>query len=180
VKDKSEQVVGLAQIFVSADPCVLSCPSIGSSVALLGFDPKAGVVGLAHALLPVVRSRQASAFGKYVETAVPELLNRMTALGAEKDSTSLVLVGGAVSTQWGNTKSAGGQQLGERNVAKALAMLEELGGERLKATDVGGNMGRTLTFDTATGEVRVQTTGKGSKVVCRFAIAARSGACRQA
>lgn len=134
---------------------------LGSCVAIAIHDPMAKVGGLAHVLLPdAARGRTVDNRARYAKTAVPLLLEDMRALGATGPFVAK-LAGGA--GLFGTILSRSGS-VGARNVAASRAALTAA---RVKvvAEDVGGDSGRTVTFDVASGKLRVRSVRGGERVL---------------
>jgi chemotaxis protein CheD len=95
--------------------------------------------------------------GKFADTAVPALLDSVLSLGADKSRLIAKIAGGA---QMFGAGSGGGNlfNIGERNAGGVTRALDALG-IRLRASDVGGNCGRTLQVTVGTGTVTVRVVG---------------------
>jgi chemotaxis protein CheD len=134
---------------------------LGSCVAILIHDAAAKVGGLAHVLLPdAAPGRRVENRARYASTAVPLLLEELKALGATGPYTAS-LAGGA--TLFGPLLAYGGP-VGARNIdaaRKALAAASV----PVVAEDVGGESGRTVTFDVSTGAVHVRSLRGGERVL---------------
>jgi chemotaxis protein CheD len=125
---------------------------VGSCVAVCLWDAKRRAGGMNHYLLPDA-PRVRSQFDKpwsYGELALPQLVERLTALGASPQTLTAKVFGGAAIT---SNDDHGGP--GARNAALARSWLGERGIE-IAAEDLGGRRGRKLVFDTASGEVTVR------------------------
>lgn len=68
---------------------------LGSCVAIILYDRGKKVGGVAHVMLPKSRNTAERTPGKYANTAIPELIDRLTKLGARKDKLTAKLAGGA-------------------------------------------------------------------------------------
>ena len=164
-------LVGMAEIYVVKGRAQLCCMGLGSCVAILALDAEAGIAGGAHVLLPESPSGAAvDKPGKFADTAIPELLTRLEAQGADRSRLRIALIGGASVVKFGGTPSPA-TQIGDRNVAAVQALLASL---ELKVVqnETGGNLGRTVTFDTETGAIRVRTVSRGDREVARLKEAA--------
>lgn len=153
-------VLSLGEWLVTADPKVeLVCLGLGSCVALCVHDPQARVGGMAHMVLPEsAAARAGSGSGaKFVDVAVPLVLERMAELGALRSRLRVALVGGAQILA--GRAFADAPQIGPRNVAAALAALAGHG-LHPSEQEVGGTQGRTVSLSVRTGELRVLTAGK--------------------
>ncbi len=125
---------------------------LGSCVGIILRDSERGVSGLAHIMLPV-RRRDDDATGKYADTAIPALLSRVITSGGRPGSLHALLIGGAQMFPMGNTTLAA---IGEQNVEAARKALEE---RKIPIVfeDIGGNSGRAVLFENATGRLSVKT-----------------------
>jgi chemotaxis protein CheD len=79
--------------------------------------------------------------GKYVDTAVPLLVNELVALGCKNRSIVAKIAGGACMFEYFGTNL----NIGERNAGKVRILLKEHN-IQLAAEDVGGKVGRSVTF----------------------------------
>ena len=152
--------VAIAELELARAPATLAALGLGSCVAVIMHDPVAEVGGLAHVLLPspnVGRARPSSA-GRFAPTAVANLVEGLIALGAAQPRLSARLVGGA--SMFAALQPPGTIQMGERNV---LAVREALHRHRIRLAGevVGGEFGRSVSFDVATGRVRVTSYEHG-------------------
>ena len=80
--------VGPGEMAVAKAPAVLSCPVLGSCVALFIFSKDSRLAGLAHVMLPSF-GRQGSA--RNADVAVRELEKKLLAMGARKGGLRAVL-----------------------------------------------------------------------------------------
>ena len=125
---------------------------LGSCVGIILRDPERCVSGLAHIMLPT-RHRDDFTEGKYADTAIPALLARLLKNGGRQASLQALLIGGAQMFPMGNATLA---SIGDQNVEASRRILKE---SRIPIVfeDTGGQAGRAVTFDNATGEVSVKT-----------------------
>jgi chemotaxis protein CheD len=157
-----EVVVRVAELEVGGRGTVLVTIGLGSCVAIVMHDPVAAVGGLAHVLLPSpsLSRRDDAGPGRFPQTAVPALVERMAALGAAPRRLTARLVGGAA--MFTNLAPAGTIQMGERNaVASRQALLAH--GIAVTGEDVGGDYGRTVRFDVATGTLDISSLRHGAR-----------------
>jgi chemotaxis protein CheD len=132
---------------------------LGSCVAIAIHDRVAKVGGLAHVLLPDASlGRAVENRARYASSAVPLLLEEMRALGAAGPWVG-ALVGGAAL--FGPLLAFGGS-VGARNIAAARSALAAARVPVL-AEDVGGESGRTVSFDVFTGRVNVRSVRGGER-----------------
>jgi chemotaxis protein CheD len=156
--------VGIGQIRVAAPPERLAVYGLGSCVVVFLHDSSASRAGLAHILLPGPPPARALARTrlKYAGPAVRALVQELSERGAARRRLVAKLVGGAsMFTTEGSTQT---EPIGERNVSAVLASLEELG-LPVAARETGGNIGRSLVADPATGLLRVWSLRSESRTL---------------
>jgi chemotaxis protein CheD len=139
----------------------LHAAALGSCVAVILYDAVATVGGLAHVLLPsqhIGRPRPDQP-ARAAPTAIAALLEGLLALGAKESRLTARLVGGA--SMFTALQPAGTLQMGERNVSAARVVLHRLG-LRVTGEAVGGDFGRSVEFDIATGRVLVTSYQHGA------------------
>jgi chemotaxis protein CheD len=147
--------VRVSELQVVSAPATLVALALGSCVAVILHDPVTRVGGVAHVLLPSqAMSRMPSGPGRFAQTAVPTLVERMIARGARAPDIVARLVGGA--SMFNSLTPPGSIQMGERNVLAAREALHRHG-IRLAGEAVGGDFGRTVIFDVETGRVVVSS-----------------------
>ncbi|WP_049987009.1 chemotaxis protein CheD [Halobellus rufus] len=179
--------VGVADYAVAEAGSELVTSGLGSCVGIALADVDAGVGGLAHAMLPAADADRSSGgasggtddasaanldgdadldgdtrprAAKYVDTAVPALLREMVDKGASRGRIDARLAGGSAMFEF--TSRAGA--VGERNVAAARETLDR-NAIPLVASDVGGDQGRSLSFEIATGELSVRRAHGETRVL---------------
>jgi chemotaxis protein CheD len=153
--------VRIAHHAVAAGRSRLVTIGLGSCVAIAIHDRVAKVGGLAHVLLPDASlGRGVENRARYASSAVPLLLEEMRALGAAGPFAAS-LVGGAAL--FGPLLAFGGS-VGARNVVAARAALAAVRVPVL-GEDVGGQSGRTVSFDVSTGAVNVRSVRGGEHVL---------------
>lgn len=152
-------VVRVADLQVTTGDRRLVTVGLGSCVAIILHDPAARVGGMAHVLLPSpALSRQQDNPAKFPQTALPRLLELMSEAGASPRRITARLAGGA--SMFANLSPPGTIQMGERNVVACRQALSAhdipLVGEA-----VGGDFGRTVRFEVASGRVEVSSLAAG-------------------
>ncbi|HEX8213402.1 MAG TPA: chemotaxis protein CheD [Longimicrobium sp.] len=150
--------VKVAQHAVGGRGDMLVTLGLGSCVAILLQDPRAGVMGMAHALLPEPGlSRDSSNPFKFATTAVPALVQELKAMGARETRLEARLVGGAA--MFSALMVPGTLNMGERNLRAARAALEEAGIPIL-GEEVGRDYGRSVRMTIGPGNTVVSSVGK--------------------
>lgn len=157
----------MSDICVAKGPAQFTCLGLGSCVGVAALDPSTGVAGMAHVMLPAsFPDKPVDRPGKFADTALVAMLEEMVALGADPTRIQAALCGGAQVFRFGQEVSSL-MQIGERITAAVRTQVKDLG-IRLIGEDLGGNLGRTVTFSTDTGEVRVRTVSQGEKLLCNL------------
>ena len=159
----SEHKVKIAEWAVALAPATIMTIGLGSCVAIVLHDATARIGGMAHILLPSpATARDSGRPGKYPSSAVPHLLTEMRALGARGAITAR-LVGGA--TLFGPMlRGKGVDSMGERNVAASRDALAAAG-VPVVGELVGGDVGRSVYLDVASGRVNVRSVRDGDHVL---------------
>ena len=144
--------IRMGEMSVAADGAELRT-LLGSCVGLALHDRQRKVGGLAHIVLP--RSRgPTDRPGKFVDTAIPLLIEEMNKLGGRKRELIAKLAGGA--SMFSTTVAA---KIGQQNIEACEQLLGDLGIPIL-GKDCGGEQGRRMVFDTAEGRVRIEMVGQ--------------------
>ena len=125
---------------------------LGSCIGLALYDRRLRVAGLAHILLPDSRGKTEIP-GKFVDTAIPGLVQEMEALAGSRLRLTARIAGGA------NMFAASGvNRIGDQNLEASEALLAKL---RIPiiGRHCGGAQGRRMTVDVATGVVTIEIVG---------------------
>jgi len=149
-------MVGIAEYKIAHNPVNLSTWALGSCIAIILFDPYKKIGGLAHCMLPEPHGIVDSV-GKYVVTAIPEMVKCFKKLGVQEKTLRAAIVGGASVLKMSFTSVSANDTLGGiglRNVKKAKDVLHSLG-IPIDVNETGGNRGRNLLFKPVTGEVLI-------------------------
>lgn len=140
------------------DDAVIVTLGLGSCVAIMLHDPAARLGAMAHILLPSKSlARDTSNPAKFPETAVPLMLERLSALGADRRRLVAKLAGGAA--MFAQLMTPGTIQMGERNVVAARNALRAAA-LPLVAEAVGGSAGRSVRFTIGDGRVVIRSVGQ--------------------
>ena len=159
----SETVVKVADWAADRAGTVLVTLGLGSCVAIMVFDAKARVGAMAHVLLPSKSlARDSHNPAKFPETAVPVLLERLVALGADRRRVVSKLAGGA--SMFAQLMTPGTIQMGERNIVASRNALRAAA-VPIVAEAVGGDRGRTVRFHLDDGRVEVRTVGADALII---------------
>ncbi len=159
-------MVGMAEIKICTTPGgVLVALGLGSCIGVCAFDASAGVAGLAHIVLPN-SGGQTITPGKFADTAIPLLFEKLQQEGASPKRIRVALAGGAQLFNYNGTNTR--LEIGARNIEAVRAELHNRNA-RLIASDLGGNTGRTVHFYT-TGKITVKSIGQGERELANLAI----------
>lgn len=138
--------VGIGEIVVTDDPEeVVQMVGLGSCIGVFVKVPGKAVIA-AHVLLPNSAGQTPPQPGKFADTAVPELANRLRALGFSKVRASVTLVGGGQVLSLGSTRPE--FDIGRRN-ADAVRQALKTEGFRVATDQTGGNKARTFRMSAA-------------------------------
>ncbi len=148
--------VAIGRWAVAAAPSQLRT-LLGSCVGVALHDRAAKVGGLAHVVLPDSRG-DLDHPGKYADTAIPALIADIERATRAKAAGRLVakLAGGASMFQTGPESSA--RNIGRMNQEAVEAILAALRIPIL-GRDLGGEGGRNMLLDPATGRVWIRSPG---------------------
>ncbi len=156
--------VGISDLNIAHAPTTIRTSGLGSCVGIVIYDQQMKIAGLAHVMLPdSTRSRQAEMnLYKYADTAIPILIDRLCDQGARVFSLKAKIAGGAQMFSFDSNSKV--MRIGPRNVE---AVRKQLRTFRIPiiAEDIGGNNGRTIEYDPATGKLHIRTVNKGSKTI---------------
>lgn len=153
-----QHTIGISEMFVSDDPeDVLVTYSLGSCVGLILYDPVVKVGGMIHCMLPLSKTDKAKAEktpAMFVDTGVPELIQAVFDLGAQRKRLIAKVAGGAkILDEQGMFK------IGERNHTVLRKVLWK-NNILIDGEDVGGTKARTLYLHIADGAAYVKSAGE--------------------
>jgi two-component system chemotaxis response regulator CheB len=117
---------------------------LGSCVSVVFWDPRTRIGGLCHYLLPEPTAGTVPS-ARYGSFAIPELLQRMLDLGAQREHIQAKIYGGGNVVNHLNRLDG---TIGDRNIEEAHAQLEKLKIPVLEE-NTGGNKGRFIAVDTS-------------------------------
>lgn len=158
-QSRTDIILGLGQMRAAAgEGTVLVCLGLGSCVAFVAYDPATKIGGMAHMVLPYhSESATQQPSPKFVDCAIPMLLEEMRGLGAEASRPVIKLVGGAHMIRTPGKSAL--LNIGDRNVESAKRMLAQLH-LPLAVEDTGGASGRTARLDLGSGRLVVASAGE--------------------
>lgn len=156
--------VGMADLKICPYPNKITTLGLGSCVGIALYDSTTRMAGLAHIMLPdSTQIRNNSNIAKFADTGIAELIRLMVEAGAGRSRLTAKIAGGA---QMFAMKSGASElmRVGDRNVE---AVKNFLANERIRilAEDTGANYGRTVIFDSETGDYLIKSVGKPDKII---------------
>lgn len=133
---------------------------LGSCIGITVRDPKTGIGGLLHAMLPTTLIRKdipVEQLPKYVDSGLEVMLREMEKLGANRRFMEAKMAGAAHIIQYQSVSPS--RDISSRNIQVAVEYLEK---HRIKilGMEVGDRYPRTVIFEPGTGMTVVKTFGK--------------------
>ena len=157
--------VGISDMKIVNAPESLITYALGSCVGICIIDKSAQIAGMAHILLPYNKNGDKgdkTEVYKYADTGIAEMIRQMERLGGLKSRMIAKIAGGAKMFDIKGSSTIG--SIGERNIGAVKETLQKLK-IRLIAEDVGKNYGRTIIFDSDSGDLTIKSFGKELKVI---------------
>jgi len=138
-----------SEIYVSRTPCIVSTV-LGSCVSVCLHDHVLKYGAINHYILPQWNGYDLATM-KYGRISIIQILEELLKFGSQYENLTAKVFGGAEVL----TGISSSFHIGKRNIEIALDTLNEL---RIPVlfTDVGGNKGRKIFFNTSTGEVEYE------------------------
>lgn len=152
---QKDAYVGIGELKIVKNPNPLVVVGLGSCVGLVLYDPYLKIGGISHIMLPECKDiKKWGDYGKFADMAVPLLIKKMLQQNVLKSRIVAKIIGGSAIFN-----GCSFLKIGERNIQKVK---EELKKENITivAKDIGGNHGRTIVLDTATGNIIIKTKDK--------------------
>ncbi len=146
--------IRMGQMLVAKDGQLLRS-LLGSCVGVALYDRRHAAGGLAHIVLPDAKGKT-DLPGKFVDTAIPKLIDDIRRMVGSDLRLAAKLAGGAsmFKTQVAN-------HIGRQNVEASERLLMQLG-IPIVARHCGGEKGRKMILHTATGRVQIEIVGQVS------------------
>lgn len=156
--------VGISDLNIVLAPNTIRTLGLGSCVGVVIYDLHHKIAGLSHVMLPNSELTNQSPINqfKYVDTAIPLLVEKLYLQGARKYALKAKIAGGAQMFQFESSSES--MRIGPRNVEAVQEKLQELN-VPIISMDVGGKRGRTIEFDPQTGMLEVRTVYKGTEFI---------------
>lgn len=145
--------VGTADFAAAGAGYELTSDGIGSCVVICLYDADKKIGALCHVMLP--KHPEGSELNplRFADTALPLVLEKLAEMGSSRDHLAAQLFGGANMFHGLDTFV---NRIGEQNVAAVQELLTQQN-IHIQRMDVGGTVGRSVTFNVDTGDVQVTT-----------------------
>ncbi|WP_042223751.1 chemotaxis protein CheD [Oceanobacillus manasiensis] len=156
--------VGIADLNIVRAPGIIRTSGLGSCVGVVIYDEGKRIAGLSHILLPessLAKQAEINVF-KYADTAIPVLVNKLIDDGARKYALKAKLAGGAQMFHF--TSNSDIMRIGPRNSEAVLAILQDMCIPVI-ASDIGGNVGRTIEFNPDTSKLKIKKASKEEQLI---------------
>ena len=156
--------VGMADMKTCKSPDKLTTLGLGSCVGVILYDPSTKVSGMVHVMLPdSTKIKNNANIAKFADTGIKAIYDLIIKEGARPSNIVSKIAGGAAMFTV-SSDSADIMKVGERNVEATKLNLKRMGIPIL-AEDTGLNYGRTIVFDSMTGELLIKAVGKEVKTI---------------
>ena len=154
----SKHLLYPSDIYVSRTPCVVST-ILGSCVSVCLHDPFLKYGAINHYILPQWNGQDLMTM-KYGNMAIIRILEELLKAGCKYENLTAKVFGGAEVL----TGLSSSFHIGKRNIDIAIEILNEF---RIPVlfSDVGGNKGRKIIFNTQTGEVEYEFIGHRENIL---------------
>jgi len=148
--------VGIAEYEVTTNGAALTTSGLGSCIGVALLDEAEDVAGLVHVMLPSAEEGDGNP-AKFADSGVEALVEAMEQNGARREDMTAKIAGGSDMLDFSST----GESIGSRNAKQVKATLEEFD-IPLAGADLGGDHGRSLRLETATGDLVVKSANQGA------------------
>lgn len=151
------------EIHVAQRPTIITT-LLGSCVSVCLYSVQDAVGAMSHSILPFPKYRPTGSDVRYVECALDRMMGEMRSLGVAAGRIEAKMFGGAEMFHRSDRDIRIARIVGDGNTDAARGFLERCG-VRVVSECVGGNYGRKVIFNTATGMVMVKKLTHGLPTV---------------
>ena len=150
------------ELKISASDNILRALALGSCIAVVAYDVKNRIGGIAHIMLSgKAPENKKEDENKYAENAISNLLLQMQKAGADKEEMEFCLAGGA------NVLQRKDDSIGQNNISSVEEMLRDKQ-IRIAARSLGGIERRCVTLDVETGCLNLSIGNSLEKLFWEF------------
>lgn len=154
--------VGIAQMNICMPPDKICTAGLGSCIGIILYDTETKVAGLVHIMLPdSTKIKQNQNLIKFADTGIDALIALLEQQKVPRKNLKAKIAGGACMFAF-TSKDIG--SIGQQNIDAVRNKLKDLE-IPIVAEDVGGNVGRTITFDPVSYELEIVKTGKQINII---------------
>jgi len=155
--------VGMADFKVTKLPNQLTTLGLGSCVGICLYDKKEKNIGMAHIMLPSSKDiRNNKNKYKFADTCLALMIEDLKKNGSNPRNLNAKIAGGAKMFNFSSKNDS--MNVGKRNAEAVRSLLKQLN-IRIIADDCGGTFGRTITFNSENGDLKVKTIGHGTEII---------------
>lgn len=152
-------MVGIGDCAIARSPAKIKTSGLGSCLGITLYDKREKIGGLLHTMLPNIKeARIKDNPAKFTDVGIEYLVDEIIKKGGSREKLEAKIVGGASMFENSHLN------IGERNIRSAKDTLKRLG-VSIVAEDTGKNYGRTIIFDTFTGDLFIKTILRGDKII---------------
>lgn len=150
----NKKYIHSGQLFVAVRETTIQTV-LGSCVAVCLYDQVSKISGMNHYLLPLWNN-DGLASPKYGNISIEKLIDAMETVGCERKNIIAKVFGGASPNNFCDKNNL---LVGQKNINIAMDLLNKAK-IKVVASDVGGNRGRKIAFNSVTGKVTLKYTQK--------------------
>lgn len=150
--------IKVSEIFVSNKGLLVETGGVGSCIVVCLFDKEAKIGAMSHSMLPTGKKYAKTDIeiamskpGKYVDSAIRNMVKEIEALGGKRDRIKAKIAGGAEMFSYLSNAHI---NIGKENVQIARDTLKELN-IPIAGESIGGSAGRVVGFDLNTFSMNV-------------------------
>lgn len=150
--------IGMGKLYIAEAPAVLTTNGIGSCVAVCIWSQNIKMGALAHIMLPKrpesLMTQLSEDDFRYGDIAIQAMVRELEEKGVPRSQMQAKIVGGANMFPGIQARS---QKMGEKNIEAVKLTLSEMK-IPIAADEIGGSVGRAISFDISNGIVTINMT----------------------
>ncbi len=150
------------KVEISKSDIIIRALALGSCIAIVAYDAKNRIGGIAHIMLPEkAPENKKQEENKYTENAISNLLLQMQKSGADKEEMKFCLAGGA------NVLRRNDDSIAEKNCISVVQIVKEQK-LKIKAKSLGGTQRRCISLDISSGKVNLSVGDNNENIFYVF------------
>ena len=155
--------VGMADYKLCSSPDRITTLGLGSCMGVVICDPRLGLCGMAHVMLPDSKKlKKNEERKKFADTCLHDMYEELLNKGASRAHMYAKIAGGARMFSFDSENEM--LNIGAQNVA-AVRLFMQNHRIPIKGENVGDNYGRTIIFSPEDGLLHITAIGKGEYVI---------------